>query len=268
MKWLVDLIKLLIGSKKETAPKIPEQIPPIIKEPVGELPPPIPPVIETKAPEAPPIPEVKAPTTPPPVTPAPADVNKGSPEKPDWGYIIRHSYLDEGVKNRVMDTVARIMNNFEVYKECEVLTGVPWYATAVWHLREADLDLKRCIHNGEKIIGKGRVTKLVPKGRGPFKTFQESVVDSYTYEGLTKIKNWTVEMVVIKSEAYNGLGYRKKKGDKGKVEYSPYMTAGTNWSDETSKYVEDGVYDPNAVEKQLGVIAVLIGMGIIAENRH
>lgn len=57
-------------------------------------------------------------------------------------------------------------------------------------------------------------------------------------EGLQKLK------------AFNGLGYQRA----GTI--SPYLLAGTDLYS-SGKYVRDGVFDKNAIDKQLGVAAIL-----------
>src|SRR5262245_22305508 len=58
------------------------------------------------------------------------------------------------------------------YEDVGKAVGAPWWVIAVLHLREAgEVDVGRwfCVlHNGEKIIGTDRKTRLVPEGRGPF----------------------------------------------------------------------------------------------------
>jgi hypothetical protein len=194
-------------------------------------------------------------------------LNKGNANKPDWSYIVKNSFVDNNARESLTQTVRRIERGKDRYTSLEVKTGIPWYAFAIWHLRECDLDFRRCLHNGERIVGTSRKTKLVPSNRGPFSNWEESALDAVELMGYTKIKNWTLDIFLDKAERYNGLGYRRRIGDSGEVEYSPYMTAGTNWSDETGKFVSDGKYDPSAKESQLGVIALLIGLGIVEEKK-
>jgi hypothetical protein len=52
---------------------------------------------------------------------------------------------------------------------------------------------------------------------------------------------------------YNGLGYANKGLP------SPYVWAGTDQYT-TGKYVADGVFDPNAVDRQLGCAGLLMAM--------
>ena len=52
------------------------------------------------------------------------------------------------------------------------------------------------------------------------------------------------------AERYNGLGYRNKGLP------SPYVWAGTD-KYTSGKYVADGVFDPNYVDQQLGVMLMI-----------
>lgn len=135
------------------------------------------------------------------------------------------------------------------YEAVEARTGVPWFWIALVHLRESSRDFRGVLHNGQKIIGTGKLTTLVPKGRGPFETWEEAAVDALTYMGLDKIDDWPLERCLHAFERYNGWGYF------GKIN-SPYVWAGTNLYSR-GKYVADGKYDPNHVDKQLGLAAVL-----------
>ncbi|OSI20076.1 hypothetical protein [Bradyrhizobium canariense] len=51
------------------------------------------------------------------------------------------------------------------YKAVEAATGWPWYFVGALHMRESGCDFKGVLHNGEKIIGTQRKTRLVPKQR-------------------------------------------------------------------------------------------------------
>jgi len=195
------------------------------------------------------------------------EINDGSASSPDWQYIADNCWLDEEAKPSLKWVVNKINSGISRYKEVEAETRVPWYVIAILHLRECSLDFRGVLHNGEKIIGKGVKTKLVPAGKGPFSTWEGAAIDALKHDGLTSVTDWSLGNILAMTEKFNGLGYRKKIGDSGSIEYSPYITAGTNWSDETGKYVRDRVFDPSAKESQLGVLAILIGLGIVAENK-
>jgi lysozyme family protein len=154
---------------------------------------------------------------------------------------------------------SRIMGFSGRYKAVEKLTGVPWYVIAVKHLREASCDFRGVLHNGEKIIGTGRRTKLVPAGHGPFSTWEEAAVDALRLKGLHKITDWSIERVLYECERFNGWGYYWKK------RISPYVWSGTNLYS-SGKYVKDGVYDGGHVDTQLGVAIVLKKLQALGVN--
>lgn len=153
----------------------------------------------------------------------------------------------------------KIKTNQAVYQKVQDATGVPWQMVAVIHIREAgETDIgqwKRVLHNGERIIGTGRKTKIVPTGQGPFTTWHEAAVHALTMKGFNKIKAWPVSRILWGLEPYNGYGYRNM-GLR-----SPYLWASTNHQ-QPGKYVRDHVFDANVVDKQIGAAALLKYLGV------
>lgn len=150
---------------------------------------------------------------------------------------------------------AKIRASRSRYEVVAAKTGVPWDVIAVIHYREISGNFAGVLHNGQKIIGTGKKTTIVPKGRGPFSTWEQAAIDAlmncHPYAG--KNKDWSLAGTLDILERYNGLGYR----DKGVP--SPYLWAGTDQYVK-GKYVADGKYDPNHVDQQLGVAALLIAL--------
>lgn len=146
--------------------------------------------------------------------------------------------------------VARILKSRKRYEAVAAQTGVPWYFIAVTHMRESSNNFAGVLHNGEQIIGAGRKTRLVPRNRGPFSTWEEAAIDALRLKGLHKIRDWSLERLLYECERFNGWGYHNK----GRV--SPYVWAGTQHY-VSGKYVSDGVYDSGHVDTQLGVAIVL-----------
>lgn len=148
---------------------------------------------------------------------------------------------------------AKIEANRPRYEAVSAQTGVPWDVIGVIHYRESSGSFAGVLHNGQKIIGTGKKTTIVPKGRGPFSTWEEAAVDAlmncHPYAG--KNKDWSIAGTLDILERYNGLGYRNKGLP------SPYLWAGTDQYVK-GKYVADGKYDPNHVDQQLGVAAILM----------
>lgn len=170
-----------------------------------------------------------------------------------------HIIRDGAELQRVSDKIAKYK---DVYLKVEKEIGVPWQMVGVIHEREAgEQDIGRwlCVlHNGEKIVGTGRKTRLVPARRGPFATWHEAAIDALKLEGFDKIKAWPVERMLWALEPYNGYGYRNE-GLR-----SPYLWASTNHQ-QRGKYVADGVWDPNVMDTQVGAAAELKYLGVGAK---
>lgn len=150
---------------------------------------------------------------------------------------------------------AQITSNSARYEAVASRTGIPWDVIAVIHYREASCSFAGVLHNGEKIIGTGRQTSLVPKGRGPFATWEQAAIDALVNCApyAAKNKDWSLGATLDLLEAYNGLGYRKRGLP------SPYLWAGTDQY-VSGKYVADGKFDPSFVDKQLGAAALLMAL--------
>jgi lysozyme family protein len=163
-----------------------------------------------------------------------------------------------------LDRVAKkIQLHKPVYVRVEKATGVPWQLVAVIHLREAgEVDIGRwlCVlHNGERIVGTGRKTKLVPEGCGPFATWHDAAVHALKQKGFDKFKEWPISRMLWALEPYNGYGYRNK-GLR-----SPYLWASTNHQ-QRGKFVRDHVFDPNVMDEQVGAAAQLKYLGLGAKT--
>jgi len=151
-----------------------------------------------------------------------------------------------------VDRSARLLlSNKSRYETVARATNVPWWLIAIIHMREASGRFDGILHNGEKIIGTGRKTTLVPAGRGPFKTWEEAAIDALNMKALGKVKAWPIARICYETEAYNGWGYWWR-GDKS----SAYLWAGTN-IDGGGKFVADHVWDAKAQDAQNGCMAVL-----------
>jgi lysozyme family protein len=149
----------------------------------------------------------------------------------------------------------RLVAARERYQAVSVLTGVPWYVIAVIHEREASQRWDASIAQGDPWA---RVSTHVPKGRGPFVSWQAAAVDALTNCApyAAKWKDWSPGGIMTLLEQYNGLGY----ANRGRP--SPYIWAGTDQY-VRGKYVADGKYDPNVVDSQPGCAGLLLAMAAI-----
>lgn len=152
---------------------------------------------------------------------------------------------------KVNKATTRVLAGEAQYKEVQRYTGVPWFFIGALHMRESACDFEGVLHNGDRIIGTGRLTYRVPKGRGPFATWADSAVDALRIKQLDEIDDWTIERMLYCAENFNGLGYALYRGVN-----SPYVWASTT-KQERGKYTSDGHWDPNAWDEQTGVAAIL-----------
>lgn len=175
-------------------------------------------------------------------------------EATEAGYtnLWRTATLKGGADAKQADIFAdRIIAAEQRYRAVQAATGVPWYFIGALHMRESSCNFAGVLHNGEKIIGTGRVTTLVPEGRGPFSTWEEAAIDALKLKDMHRVQAWSPARMLFQAEVFNGLGYV------GKGVNSPYVWAGTS-HEQRGKFVADHVFDPTTDDTQLGVAAVLI----------
>lgn len=142
--------------------------------------------------------------------------------------------------------IPKMTKAYGMYKAVENSTGVPAAMVAMIHARENASDLGKF----DAYLGNGqswkRKTTIVPRGRGPFKSWESGAIDALTLMGLHKIKTWDLTRVLYECERYNGFGYYNRGIQ------SPYVWSGTEHY-KKGKYVRDGVFDRNAVDQNVGV---------------
>lgn len=138
------------------------------------------------------------------------------------------------------------------YQAVEARTGVPWFVIAVIHERESDQSWSRSLAQGDPW---NAVSTHVPAGRGPFTSWEAAATDALVSCApyAAKWQDWTVGGLLTLLEEYNGLGYAAKGVP------SPYLWSGTDQY-RAGKYVRDGVYDPTAIDRQLGCAGLLFVM--------
>jgi lysozyme family protein len=138
------------------------------------------------------------------------------------------------------------------YQTVEAKTGVPWFVIAVIHERESSQNWFESLAQGDPW---NRVSVHVPKGRGPFQSWEEAAIDALVNCApcAARNKDWSIGGSLTELEQYNGLGYASRGVP------SPYLWSGTNQY-KSGKYVRDGVYDPIAVDSQPGCAGLLLAM--------
>lgn len=150
----------------------------------------------------------------------------------------------------VLDDVAkRLLDNKNRYVAVQNLSGVPWPVIAVIHERESGQSWAASLAQGDPW---NKVSIHVPKGRGPFKSWEDAAVDALHID-FANWRDWSIGGSLCALEAYNGEGY----WNRGVVD--PYLWAASNQYIR-GKYVADGHYDPLAVDHQLGCAPLLMTM--------
>lgn len=151
------------------------------------------------------------------------------------------------------DSVAkRLVAAKDRYLAVQKFTGVPWFIIAVIHERESTQNFYKQLGQGDPLSS---VSTHVPKGRGPFKSWEGGAVDALCNCApfASKWKDWSPGGALTLLEQYNGLGYFHR----GRP--SPYVWSGTNQY-VSGKYTHDGVYDPNEVDAQLGCAGLVLAL--------
>lgn len=151
-----------------------------------------------------------------------------------------------------LDVARRLVSAKASYQHVASETGVPWWFIAVVHEREASQNWHSSLAQGDPW---NEVSVHVPAGRGPFSSWEEAAVDALVNCApfAARNKDWSIGGTLTMLEEYNGLGY----ANRGIA--SPYVWSGTNQYT-SGKYVRDGVFDPDVVDRQLGCAGLLLAM--------
>lgn len=147
-------------------------------------------------------------------------------------------------------TLKHIIRGRPEYEKIQAVVGLDWWVVGAIHGLECSFNWTRILHNGQPL---GQVTTIKPIGLGPFNTWGEAAINALVRQGAHKEFSWSIESILQFTELYNGLGYLKKYPKR----MSPYIWASTN-IETKGKYIEDHVYDENAVSSQVGVAAVAL----------
>ena len=143
-----------------------------------------------------------------------------------------------------------------VYRAVQTMKpgGVPAPVAFCLFYREADNNMACSPAQGDPLTHRSR---NVPSGRIPGKTppFQwaDAAYDAYYVCDRLDLKDWrTAASSLAAMEGFNGTGYARFHPSVP----TPYLWSGTTLY-ARGKYVSDGRFDPLAVDRQLGVAAIL-----------
>lgn len=159
--------------------------------------------------------------------------------------------INPGISDQIKHKVERLRQNAAQYVAIAKALGLEeriWVVIGVIHEMECTQNFHCYLGNGQPL---NKVTTIVPKGRGPFASFQEGAIDALRLAEIHKVTEWTLSNMLYFLQKYNGFGYEKYHNMN-----SPYVWAGTNHYFK-GKYVADGKFDPDAVSHQIGVAVLL-----------
>lgn len=161
---------------------------------------------------------------------------------PQWMHLVN------GVAHRLVDAKAR-------YQVVSDKTGVPWAVVAVIHERESSQSWSASLAQGDPW---NRVSVHRPAGRGPFPSWEAAAEDALVVcaPHAARWEDWSIGGALTLLEEYNGLGYAARGIP------SPYVWSATDQY-QRGKFVADGHFDPDAVDRQIGCAALLGRMTLI-----
>jgi lysozyme family protein len=164
--------------------------------------------------------------------------------------LFSQAIIDPNRVSELERAVDVIKANKARYQTVEAATNVPWFFVALVHFAEGALDFSTYLGNRDPFKS---VTIHVPKGRGPFVSWEEGAIDALRLEGfvgsdLSGFLN--LGRLLYRIEGMNGYGYHQHNVN------SPFLWACTNLYT-SGAYVAEHVFDPNAREKGCGAAALL-----------
>ena len=154
-----------------------------------------------------------------------------------------------------VDAAAQRLLRFKPrYKSVSEKTGVPIVVLATIHNRESDANFSTNLGQGDPLTAP---SVHVPRGRPPLLpgmsfpvTWEYAAEDALGLDRLDKVTDWTIARALYEQEVYNGFGPRNHGIHTG------YLWAGTNHYVK-GKFVADNVWNPDAVDRQLGTAGIM-----------
>lgn len=199
-------------------------------------------------------------------TPAPVPVGTVPGVPQAWATAYTNLWNTMEVSQAWAKTARRICEkiaaNQHRYAKATHGTSVPWWFVAVVHTMECSLRFDQHLHNGDPLTAR---TVHVPKdrpaaGSPPF-TWEESARDALEYDRLLGVTDWSLVSALYHWHRFNGINNEYKR----RSIPTPYLWSGCQHY-KKGKYVKDGVFDPNAVSKQVGaavLLKTLIDLGVV-----
>lgn len=145
----------------------------------------------------------------------------------------------------------RLIGHRDEYEAVARPMSIPWHFVGLVHALESGFNFGTHLHNGDSLAHR---TRNVPQNRpttpDPPYAWSTSAIDALQLHDLQLVHNWSLSRQLFELERYNGFGYRFR----GLA--TPYLWS---FSDRyvKGKFVRDGVFDRDAVSKQVGAAVLL-----------
>ena len=181
----------------------------------------------------------------------------------EYEYLFSICTINDSKKAEVERICKKILQQKDKYLAVEQKIGTPWYFVAAIHTREASLNFNTYLGNGDPL---NKASVHVPKGRGPFPSWEAGAIDALNFEGYSDIKDWSLGATFRRLEAYNGMGYRT-----GRLQgttppnASPYIYGFTPFY-QKGRSIEDHSWYPDSVDNNAGCMAILKQLEILGEK--
>lgn len=169
--------------------------------------------------------------------------------KPEYTQLLAAVQIRDACRKDVDHCAVRLLGFKSRYETVSARTGVPVIFIAALFEREADSNFTKNAAQGWPLHSR---SQWIPEN-GPFPDWASSAIAAYHLNGLDKVGggNWTWELMCFYGELFNGFGYR----DFHKM-HSPYLWGATNIQSR-GKYIKDKQFDPNEMDVQIGIIAMM-----------
>ena len=139
----------------------------------------------------------------------------------------------------------RLLKNRDRFLNLHKACGVPALWTMAVFEREGP-NFEDYLGNGDPLKEK---TLHVPRGRGPFASWEDGAADALHLDEVTTCAEWRWEAACWEWERWNGFGPRMHDRPSG------YLWSGTDHY-HGGKYVADGVWSRKAWDQQLGTVII------------
>ncbi|MEI2422863.1 hypothetical protein V6O07_21480 [Arthrospira platensis SPKY2] len=152
-------------------------------------------------------------------------------------------------KDAARTIATRCLRHWDKALRVEEKHGIPADFILAIAARESSCDMTKNFLNGQPLNMR---TTIVPKGYGPFRTWEASVDAAVGRKYFVGV-NWNnPDAWAQRAERYNGLGYQYR----GLI--SRYVWSGdVRYDRQGGKFIRDGVFSRNTIDQQLGVIPLI-----------